>query len=165
MFEQVILDNSPEQIAKLYKPAAKAHDAPDTGVDINNKAAYFVIRDCAKMTREYLPLHVWLLYDDPLVQLKGKFARKDVEDFLTSSNKNEHARALKKVIVSDIKDKYEVTSTPQPQSTTKSVSIEAGDDDIYGYYEGYDDDVVEDVPVTNEPLNLSDDELIMKYIF
>ena len=165
MFEQVILDNSSEQIAKLYKPAAKANDAPDTGVEIKNKAAYFVIRDCAKMTREYLPLHVWLLYDDPLVQLKGKFARKDVEDFLTRSNKDEHAKALKKVIVSDIKGKYEVASVQQSQSSSQPVSITVSDDDIYGYYEGYDDAVEEPAPVNNEQLNLSDDELIMKYIF
>lgn len=165
MFEQVILDNSSEQIAKLYNPAAKASDAPDTGVEIKNKAAYFVIRDCAKVTREYLPLHVWLLYSDPLIQLKGKFARKDVEDFLARSNKEEYARALKKVIVSDIKEKYDVNHVQQSQVSGQSVSIEADDDDIYGYYEGYGDAVEETSPVANDQLNLSDDELIMKYIF
>ena len=164
MFEEVILENSTEQIAKLYNPAAKANDAPDTGVEILKKAAYYVIRDCAKITREYLPLHVWLLYKDPLTELKGKFARADVEDFLKRAVNNTHANALKKVIVSDIKVKYDVVQTSQEQ-TPKQVSIDVDDDDIYGAYDGYDDDADNEVTVVSEQEELSDDELIKKYIF
>lgn len=163
MFEQVILDNSSEQIAKLYKPAARANDTPDTGVEIKNKAAYFVIRDCAKVTREYLPLHVWLLYDDPLAALKGKFARKDVEDFITRAKSDTNAMALKKIIVVDIKEKYDVGHSSQVQAPAQ-VSIEADDDDIYGAYDGY-GEVEEELPVVSEQEDLTDDELIMKYIF
>lgn len=163
MFEQVILDNNSEQIAKLYKPASKAHEAPDTGVEILKKAAYFVIRDCAKVTREYLPLHVWMLYDDPLTQLKGKFARADVEDFLARSKRDTHANALKKVIVSDVKAKYDVSQAPVQQ--TQAVSISVDDDDIYGSYDGYGEEEEVVAPVINEQQDLSDDELIMKYLF
>ena len=164
MFEQVILENSSEQIAKLYKPAAKAHDAPDTGVEIKNKAAYFVIRDSAKVTREYLPLHVWMLYDDPLTALKGKFTRKDVEDFIVRAKSDAHTNALKKIIVVDIKEKYDVAQVLQAQTPTQ-VSIDVDDDDIYGAYDGYGEEEEVIAPAVNEQQELSDDELIMKYIF
>lgn len=163
MFEQVILDNNSEQIAKLYKPAKKAHEAPDTGVEILKKAAYFVIRDCAKLATEYLPLHVWMLYDDPLSQLKGKFTRADVEDFLKRSKDNTHATVLKKVIVSDIKDKYDVVQAPVQES--QAVAIEIEEDDIYGSYDGYGEEEEVETPAINDQQDLSDDELIIKYLF
>jgi len=59
MFEEVILDNSTEQIAKLYGPAERAHNKPDTGIEVKKKSAYYVIRDCASITRQYLAINVW----------------------------------------------------------------------------------------------------------
>ena len=85
MFEEVILENSTERIAKLYGPAARAADKPDTGVEIKKKAAYFVIRDCAGITRKYLSIHVWGLFDDPVLDLKGKFTSNEVKSFFKKS--------------------------------------------------------------------------------
>ena len=126
MFEEAILNNNPEQIAKLWGPAGKAHDSPDTGIEVLKKSAYYVIRDCAKVARLYLPIHVWELYDDPVTSLKGKFTKVDVEDFLNRSNSEPETKALKKVILADIKIKH-IYAEPSPVlhliSTTFGSSI------------------------------------------
>ena len=162
MFEEAIIKNSPEQIAKLWGPAGKAHESPDTGVEVLKKSAYFVIRDCAKMAKHYLPIHVWGLYDDPLTSLKGKFTKVDVEDFLKRSESNPEAIALKKVILNDIKVKHQLTD-PTP-SQPQSISFEESGDDLYGYYEGYDDAEEEKAPVVVSAESLSDDDLFRKYL-
>ena len=166
MFEEAILNNNPEQIAKLWGPAGKAHDSPDTGIEVLKKSAYFVIRDCAKVARLYLPIHVWELYDDPVTSLKGKFTKVDVEDFLNRANSEPETKALKKVILADIKIKH-IYAEPSPApAQASSISFEeSGDsDDLYGYYEGYDDD--EEVKISVAPIaeSLSDDEMIRKYL-
>ena len=166
MFEEAILKNNPEQIAKLWGPAVKAHDDPSIGVkEFTKKAAYFVIRDCAKITRQYLPIHVWELYDDPISSLKGKFTKVDVEDFLVRARSEPAVTALKKVIVSDIKLKHKITQQPPVNESKEStITFEESEDDIYGYYEGYDDEEEEISPVVPSAESLSDDELIRKYL-
>lgn len=166
MFEEAILDNNTEQIAKLYGPASKAHQDPTIGVkEFTKKAAYFVIRDCAKVARLYLPLHVWELYDDPITSLKGKFTKVDVEDFLVRARKDPEAIALKKVIVSDIKLKHNIVQQATAEEPKQTISFdEEADDDIYGYYEGYGEEEEIPKPVVSTAESLSDDELIRKYL-
>ena len=129
MFEEVILNNSKEQIAKLYGPAERAHNKPDTGIEVKKKSAYYVIRDCADITRQYLAIHVWGLYDDPILTLKGKFTSNQVKDFLSRSEKETGPNLLKQLIVAGIKDKYEVIQTTKGSS---SFSYEADADDMFG---------------------------------
>lgn len=160
MFEETILNNNEEQIAKLWIPAGKAHEDPSIGIkEFSKKAAYYVIRDCAKIAKQYLPIHVWGLYDDPLVSLKGKFTKVDVEDFIKRSKTDVEVKLLKKVIITDIKSRYDVVHTPV--DSTPAVTIDS--DDIYGYYEGYGDDE-EEAPMASSAESLSDDELISKYL-
>lgn len=160
MFEETILNNNAEQIAKLWVPAGKAHEDPSIGIkEFSKKAAFYVIRDCAKIAKEYIPLHVWGLYDDPLVSLRGKFTKVDVDDFINRSKTDVHAGLLKKVIITDIKNRYDVVKTPS--DSTPAVTID--DDDVYGYYEGYGDDE-EETPVISTAESLSDNELISKYL-
>ena len=162
MFEEAIIKNNTEQIAKLWGPAGKAHENPDTGIEVLKKGAYFVIRDCAKVARMCLPIYVWELYDDPITSLKGKFTKVDVEDFLKRAVSEPEATALRKVILNDIKAKHQVTE-PAP-SQPRSISFEENDDDIYGYYEGYDDTEEEKAPVVVSAESLSDDDLFRKYL-
>tara|TARA_R110000803_G_scaffold163103_1_gene226779 strand:+ start:92 stop:592 length:501 start_codon:yes stop_codon:yes gene_type:complete len=165
MFEEAILKNTPEQIAKLWNPAIKAHEDPSIGVkEFTKKAAYYVIRDCAKITRQYLPIHVWELYDDPIGSLKGKFTKVDVEDFLARSRKEPATTALKKVIVSDIKLKHKITQPTANEDVKQAITFEESEDDLYGYYEGYDEEEEDTTPVVSSTVSLSDDELIRKYL-
>ena len=162
MFEEAIIKNNTEQIAKLWGPAGKAHENPDTGIEVLKKGAYFVIRDCAKVARMCLPIYVWELYDDPITSLKGKFTKVDVEDFLKRAVSEPEATALRKVILNDIKAKHQITE-PAP-AQPRSISFEESDDDIYGYYEGYDDAEEEKAPVVVSAESLSDDDLFRKYL-
>ena len=162
MFEEAIIKNNTEQIAKLWGPAGKAQENPDTGIEVLKKGAYFVIRDCAKVARMCLPIYVWELYDDPITSLKGKFTKVDVEDFLKRAVSEPEATALRKVILNDIKAKHKVAE-PVP-SQPCSISFEESDDDIYGYYEGYDDAEEEKAPVVVSAESLSDDDLFRKYL-
>ena len=162
MFEEAIIKNNTEQIAKLWGPAGKAHENPDTGIEVLKKGAYFVIRDCAKVARMCLPIYVWELYDDPITSLKGKFTKVDVEDFLKRAVSEPEATALRKVILNDIKAKHQITE-PAPVQP-RSISFEESDDDIYGYYEGYDDAEEEKAPVVVSAESLSDDDLFRKYL-
>jgi len=163
MFEEVILENSTERIAKLYGPAARAADNPDTGVEIKKKAAYYVIRDCAGITRKYLSIHVWGLFDDPVLDLKGKFTSNEVKSFLKRAETDTEAKLLKKLILADIREKYEVVHI---STGTTAVSYEADADDIYSYYEEYEEGLDDSTETDdNEEEALSDDQLILKYLF
>jgi len=163
MFEEVILENSTERIAKLYGPAARAADNPDTGVEIKKKAAYYVIRDCAGITRKYLSIHVWGLFDDPVLDLKGKFTSNEVKSFLKRAETDTEAKLLKKLILADIKEKYEVVHT---STGTTAISYEADADDIYSYYEEYEEGLDDSTETSdNEEEALTDDQLILKYLF
>ena len=84
-FLEVIIDNSTEKYSKLYRPAYKASQNPDNGITIQNKSAYHVIKDCAYIAHLYLPIYVFEQYIDPFNQLKGKFKRSDIEEFVESA--------------------------------------------------------------------------------
>ena len=163
MFEEVILENSNEQIAKLYGPAARAADKPETGIEIKKKAAYYVIRDCATITRKYLALHVWGTYNDPIIDLKGKFTSNEVKDFIARAKTDPEAKLLKKLIVADIKEKYEVI---QSSSSSTTFSYEVDKEDIYSYYEEYEEGLDDSIATTDaEEEAMTDDQLILKYLF
>jgi len=141
VIEEKILEYSKEKQAKLLGPAKRAHKKPDIGVEINNKSAYYVIRDCAMITQKYLVLHIWGTYTDPYKDLKGKFTKDDVTDFLKRAKSDEPTKQIKDVIISDIRDKFDTTIT-----TSSSFDYSDEEDDIYGYYgesEQTDDDFVE----------------------
>ena len=117
MFEEVILENSNEQIAKLYGPAARAADKPETGIEIKKKAAYYVIRDCATITRKYLALHVWGTYNDPIIDLKGKFTSNEVKDFIRARKLILKQNYLKNLLLQTLRKSmksYKVLLAAQP---------------------------------------------------
>jgi len=112
-FLEIIIDNSSEKYAKLYRPAHKASQNPDNGITIQNKSAYHVIKDCAYIAHLYLPIYVFELYIDPFNQLKGKFKRSDIEEFVESTKTkkvNEHllnlilSKAEKNISIESKKD-------------------------------------------------------------
>ena len=66
-FEEKLIKAGKIRQKHLMVPAKKASGAPDTGVTILKKSAYFVIKDCADVTQKYLPHLVYscLLYTSP----------------------------------------------------------------------------------------------------
>ena len=111
-FTDIIVENSSVKEAKLYAPAKKAYANPDTGITIQNKSAYHVIKDCAIMTINYLPLWVFGNYKNPFDELKGKFQRKEIEEFVSSTEKHVMSKQLLLAILDkggeNIKDKQDV---------------------------------------------------------
>lgn len=112
-FLEIIIDNSSEKYAKLYRPAYKASQNPDNGITIQNKSAYHVIKDCAYIAHLYLPIYVFEQYIDPFNQLKGKFKRSNIEEFVESAKTkkvNEHllnlilSKAEKNISIESKKD-------------------------------------------------------------
>lgn len=87
-FIEIILENSKVKEAKLYAPAKKASNNPETGITIQNKSAYHVIKDCANITIKYLPHYVFANYEYPFTELSGKFKRKDIEEFVSNTEKD-----------------------------------------------------------------------------
>lgn len=146
-FETQLIKCSKLKQRMLMRPATIASDKPDTGVTIINKSAYFVIRDCADITRKYLALMCYGGFTDPLKQLKGKFKKIDIIDFVARAHdqsNNTQARQLLCAIVADInksecKPRSTVVSTVAPQQTPDFAAIEDQTDDIYGDYEYMDE--------------------------
>lgn len=98
-FLEVILENSKLKEAKIYNAAKKAAKNPETGITINNKSAYHVIQDCANITLHYLPHFVFGGYEDPFLELSGKFTRADVQQFVLESERNPFMKQLLDIIL------------------------------------------------------------------
>ena len=164
-FEQRLIENSQLKQRKLMRPAKIASERPDTGVTIQNKSAYFVIRDCADVTQKYLPLLCYGGFDDPLKQLKGVFKKTDIMDFVTRARDelNKHTRQLLCAIVADINKcecaprPVEPTETANLVDVTDFAAIEESEDDIYGDYDYVDDQTAE--PGTETVTDTSQDWL------
>lgn len=124
------------------RAATIASERPDTGVVIKNKSAYFVIRDCADVTQKYLALLCYGSYTDPLKQLKGKFTKIEIMDFVARARapENAHVRQLLCAVFADInKDQLLPTAQAKQQAEKEVVVVseinEDELDDIYGDYD------------------------------
>ena len=138
-FLNVLFDNSELNEAKLYSAAHKCLDKPDTGITIQHKGAYNVIRDCAKVTTRYLPHYVFGAYTNPFQTLKGKFTKPDIEEFVKKCRDDYALNQLLVVILQKYKseNKLEDFTTTKQQDFSKS-SIDTNDP--YGYYGDMDDE-------------------------
>lgn len=139
-FEQKILAASQSKQAALLAPAKIAASKPDTGVTIVKKSAYFVIRDCAKITEKYLVHHIWGEIKNPIDRLEGVFSKAEIEDFLARSKRDTETQQLCSIILEDIhkKNKLETTGVVAPviDPTVKKFDFtEFESDKIYGDYD------------------------------
>ncbi len=138
-FLNVLFDNSELNEAKLYSAAHKCLDKPDTGITVQHKGAYNVIRDCAKVTTRYLPHYVFGAYTNPFQTLKGKFTKPDIEEFVKKCRDDYALNQLLVVVLQKYKleNKLEDFTATKQQDFSKS-SIDTNDP--YGYYGDVDDE-------------------------
>ena len=68
-FEGKIISNSKIRQSKLMRPAKIACEKPDTGVTINKKGAYYLIKDSAEITVQYLVHLCYGSYTDAIKEL------------------------------------------------------------------------------------------------
>lgn len=153
-FINTILENSPQREGKLYAPAHKAYNKPDTGITIQHKGAYNVIKDCANITIKYLPHFIFGAYTNPFQTLKGKFTKPDIEEFVKKARDDFALNQLLTIILNKCSD---VVVQKKDNSVTKSSPLNELDaSDPYGLY-GMND--VEEVEVETEN-KLSDVEVL-----
>ncbi len=138
-FIDVILNNSDLNEAKLYSASHKCLEKPDTGITIQHKGAYNVIRDCAKITTRYLPHYVFGAYTKPFQILKGKVTKPDIEEFVKKSRDDYALNQLLSIII----EKYKSENNVLEQTTPSFIENTIDTNDPYGYY-GMNDEI-EDV--------------------
>ena len=133
-FEEKILKESKSKEAKLLRAAKKAAKEHDTGVKILKKAAYYVIRACAKIAELYLPHLIYSQIKNPIQMLEGVFTRSEVSGFVSRAKKDLVTNQLLNLIVLDIKKQNLLESaTTAPPQILEFEDVE--EDDIYGDYD------------------------------
>jgi hypothetical protein len=151
-FLKVIFDNSELNEAKLYTPAQKCLNKPDTGIQIIHKGAFNVIRDCAKITVRYLPHYIFSSYTNPFKSLSGKFTKLDIEEFVKNSRDD---FALNQLLII-IKEKYKTINGKLSNKENETSVVEnTSETDPYGYY-GIDDESI----IITTPKELSDVDIL-----
>jgi hypothetical protein len=128
-FEKQILSKSTLKEANLLKHALKAAKEPDTGITINVKSAYNVIRDCATIASNYLAIHAYVNLPNPIRSLSSAFTKAMIKDFVKRSQTEKHTHALLTLILIDIKLEH----THNPVATDHL--DDRVDDDVYGDYD------------------------------
>jgi hypothetical protein len=147
-FIEIILQCSQIKEAKLYGPARKAAESPETGVIIQKPAAFHVIRDCATLAYKYLPHYVFGHYANPFEVLKGKFTKRDIEEFLTSANSDIVNYHLLTLILEKIRKSTNIqTTTTHDQQIDLKTTLSS--DDPYGDYESYGTEEIQVVQLDN----------------
>jgi hypothetical protein len=138
-FIDKLIENTELKESKLYAAAQKCFAKPDTGITIQHKGAYNVIKDCANVTVRYLPHYIFGAYANPFETLKGKFTKLEIEEFVKKSRDDYALGQLLTLIVNKFKD--------QPSKLEKRVEVapksDMGMSDPYGMY-GSDEFEVED---------------------
>jgi hypothetical protein len=145
-FIDILLENSKLKEAKLFAPAKKAANNPETGITIQNKSAYHVIKDCANITIKYLPHYVFAHYECLFTELSGKFKRKDIEEFVSGAEKDIVLNQLL-ILILELNGGL-IEDTPKV-SISDNTDLEIGDP--YGEYGvGF-----EEQPIKTEAINNS----------
>jgi hypothetical protein len=132
-FIEVLLENSSLKQAKLYKAAKKASEDPSIGITINNPSAAHVIKDSALVAVSYIPLLVFSSYENPFEQLKGKFSKEDVLEFVKGSTNQLHLHQLLIIILEKVK-RLVPQACASKKVQTEQVASDVLMDDPYGDY-------------------------------
>ena len=137
IFEEKIITNSSIRQKNLMRPAKVAYENPDTGVTINKKGAYYLIKDTADVTVKYLAHLCYASYDNPISSLKGLFTQSKIIDFVGRSKEQEHTKQLLENILTDAGSINQVSyDTPAVDNSTAVVDLSVTDEeDVYGDYE------------------------------
>ena len=158
-FEEKIIKNASIRQSKLMRPAKIAYDKPDTGVTINKKGAYYLIKDSAEVTIQYLVHLCYGSYKDAIKDLKGKFTQSEIIDFVGRSKEDKSTNQLLSIILADIgciNQTFDVKE--EVEEVELDLTISDDEDDVYGDYES--DSTSSSTSTksssTDEPLDIND---------
>ena len=165
-FEEKLIKSGVIRQKNLLVPSRKASAAPDTGVTILKKSAYFVIKDCADVTHKYLPHLIYSSLDNPINHLKGLFTQAEIIDFVGRSKEDRWTKQLLNIILTDIGTvQYRLVtgSSTDGDSAPKTTpvfdySTVDEEEDVYGDYndDGLDEDTVVEVEQPKVEINVDD---------
>ena len=133
--EEIIIKNSGIRQKNLLRPAKIAFEKPDTGVTINKKGAYYLIKDSAEVTIKYCVHLCYASYKNPIKELKGKFSQSAIIDFVGRSKEDNSTKQLLSIILADagaINQNFKEEIKDEP---VIDLSISDDIDDVYGDYE------------------------------
>ena len=133
-FIEVLLENSSLKQAKLYKATKRASEDPSIGITINNPSAAHVIKDSAQVAVSYIPLLVFSSYENPFEQLKGKFSKEDVLEFVKASTNQLHFHQLLIIILEKVKRLVPQACASKKVQVTQTASDVLMDDPYGDYY-------------------------------
>lgn len=157
-FEEKIIKNSSIRQSKLMRPAKIAFEKPDTGVTINKKGAYYLIKDSADITIQYLVHLCYGSYSDPINDLKGKFTQSEIIDFVGRSKEEKNTNQLLSIILADlgyVDQSFEVEEIAEEEELDLTISDD--EDDVYGDYETETTPTVKSTSSSSsEPLDIND---------
>jgi|SaaInlStandDraft_2_1057019.scaffolds.fasta_scaffold73801_2 hypothetical protein len=162
-FEQKLISTGKIRQRNLLRAAAVASKKPDTGVSILKKSAYYVIKDCADITNKYLPLLIYGTFKSPIQDLKGKFTKNDIIDFVARSQKQYHLKQLLYQILIDINNNLGPVPTGPVALDSMDFDI-TDDEDVYGDYDFEEDLPSEPAKQVHVDINEDNDDLIDKLI-
>jgi len=135
-FEEKIISNSSIRQSKLLRPAKIASEKPDTGVKILKKGAYYLIKDSADITLQYLVHLCYGSYSDPIKDLKGKFTEAEIIDFVGRSKEEKNTNQLLNIILTDIGSTQVANIVEEVEEEEEDIDLTIDDvDDVYGDYE------------------------------
>jgi|TARA_R110000850_G_scaffold26199_3_gene75123 hypothetical protein len=137
-FEEKIIKNSSIRQKNLVRPAKIAFEKPDTGVTINKKGAYYLIKDSADVTVKYVVHLCYGSYNNPINDLKGKFTQSEIIDFVGRSKEEQQTKQLLNIILTDIGVVNNNFTTETKEDLDLTINDEI--DDVYGDYELEDSD-------------------------
>jgi hypothetical protein len=171
-FEEKLIKAGQIRQKNLHAPAQKASNAPDTGVTILKKSAYYVIKDCADVTEKYLPHLVYSSMSNPLALLKGKFTKSDIMKFVGRADEQPWTKQLLNIILTDVGTVQYRAATGRPTDEDVSTGTPVfdyadmgdADIDVYGDYnnEGLDDPVEDDDDNSEDHVDVEDATAIIE---
>ena len=143
MLEDKIIKNCSIRQRNLMRPAQIAHSKPDTGVTIEKKGAFFLIKDAADITIKYLAHLAYSSYTAPISDLKGKFSQAEIIDFVGRSKVHPETRQLLHIILTDIGSVQVKAATDGEVEVMTGITTDkpvfdysvSDDEDVYGDYD------------------------------
>ena len=155
--EEKIINNSKIRQNKLLRAANIASEKPDTGVKILKKGAFYLIKDAADITKQYLAHLCYGSYAEPLKELKGKFTQAEIIDFVGRAKEEKNTNQLLNIILTDI-GSTQVSSVTEIVEEEQELDLSIDDDieDVYGDYEAESSSSKVESTSTTESVDVTD---------
>ena len=161
-FEEKIIKNSEIRQKNLMRPAKIAFEKPDTGVTINKKGAYFLIKDSADITVKYLPLLSYGSFKNPINDLKGKFTQSEIIDFVGRAKEESYTNQLLSVILTDIGCTQPITQVIDDDESEELDLSFSDDEDVYGDYETEEEINIKSSSTTTQAIDVKDASIVIQ---